>query len=713
MGITVDSATQAHLDLPVTDLAMCMKVTRTDGKVFTFTNHDQHINLKGDIYLSGLTLDQTAIADAIDMSVDNLEIDGLIDGSLFDIQELRVGLYDYAAIEMFIVVWSDLSLPIIKKRAGWFGQVRTSTVQVFMAEVRGLFANLQQTIGELYSAGCRADLGDTRCKIPTYPDEIQRSTAVSRNEYYRVPTSYSVGQVVALDVVNADFEDNTLAGWTVDYGAPISSNAVGIDPYSGSRYLRGTEGAYDFQVSQIIDISSYATAVDAGNVELFFRVHTGWMINDVDDIRRMHVDALDTSQVFINHIYDSGDETQGTELDDRYYLRGGFNLAVPANTRYVRIVLRGDAVTDDTPRCVFDNVSLELLDTTNPRERCFNVGWNTDFEVGDGTDWTVPIGTFSVDNSDSGTTPNSGQWFFQSKGEARTVIQYDYALTDLEIDLLNDVDNGLFDVQLTYYVTINVAGETDTVKVTLSAYNAVGDLLKNEYGFEFLYQQEWGDADLTDDVWTERIKRVKIPENTRTLRIECDFVRNNGTNNNVCLDDIQLDILRNETTQGSEIYENRIYRVSKPGTTATGQPAYNTSVGSRTADGTAELTAVEAWTRHGVVATVIDRKTITATITESRSVDDWFTGGILTWESGANNGRTVEIVDYVHSTTTVTLFIDMNYDIQVGDKFRIQAGCDKFYNTCRDKFSNTDNFRGEPYLTGADNFHNYRIPPRR
>src|SRR5262249_8202327 len=37
--------------------------------------------------------------------------------------------------------------------------------QQFIAEVRGLTQRLSQTIGELYSASCRATLGDSRCKV--------------------------------------------------------------------------------------------------------------------------------------------------------------------------------------------------------------------------------------------------------------------------------------------------------------------------------------------------------------------------------------------------------------------------------------------------------------------------------------------------------------------------------------------------------------------
>ncbi|MDE5056044.1 phage BR0599 family protein [Wolbachia endosymbiont of Drosophila bicornuta] len=33
-------------------------------------------------------------------------------------------------------------------------------------------------------------------------------------------------------------------------------------------------------------------------------------------------------------------------------------------------------------------------------------------------------------------------------------------------------------------------------------------------------------------------------------------------------------------------------------------------------------------------------------------------------------------------------------------KYSILAGCDKTFPTCRSKFNNTVNFRGEPYIPG-------------
>jgi uncharacterized phage protein (TIGR02218 family) len=50
-------------------------------------------------------------------------------------------------------------------RTGTLGEVSLSGGR-FTAEVRGLAQPLAQTIGQLYSSGCRAKFGDSRCKQP-------------------------------------------------------------------------------------------------------------------------------------------------------------------------------------------------------------------------------------------------------------------------------------------------------------------------------------------------------------------------------------------------------------------------------------------------------------------------------------------------------------------------------------------------------------------
>jgi uncharacterized phage protein (TIGR02218 family) len=158
---------------------------------------------------------------------------------------------------------------------------------------------------------------------------------------------------------------------------------------------------------------------------------------------------------------------------------------------------------------------------------------------------------------------------------------------------------------------------------------------------------------------------------------------------------------------GSAAYENRLYRPAVAGTTATVEPVYDTTLGSSTTDGTVVFEAVEAWSRSGIVVDVIDRATFTAAIDEPRAIDGWFAGGVLTWESGANAGRSIEVTAWTQATGAIELFLPMGYAIETGDRFRVHPGCDKRLDTCIDRFANGLNFRGEPYVPGADSLVSY------
>jgi uncharacterized phage protein (TIGR02218 family) len=78
----------------------------------------------------------------------------------------------------------------------------------------------------------------------------------------------------------------------------------------------------------------------------------------------------------------------------------------------------------------------------------------------------------------------------------------------------------------------------------------------------------------------------------------------------------------------------------------------------------------------------------------------WFSGGVLTWASGANAGASARIVR--HAGSELELAAAPRTQIAPGDAFVVTAGCDKSFAACGAKFGNRDNFRGFPHMPGAD-----------
>lgn len=157
------SALLAHLAGPVLTLATLVTIIRRDGAVFGFTDHDQPLQYAGRSYLPG-TYTPSAIVSTADAAVDNLEIQGLIDGTIITRPDLLAGVWRGARVVVEHVNYRDLTQGSRILRTGLIGEVSLGETS-FRAELRGLAQMLQQPVGELTSARCRADLGDARCGI--------------------------------------------------------------------------------------------------------------------------------------------------------------------------------------------------------------------------------------------------------------------------------------------------------------------------------------------------------------------------------------------------------------------------------------------------------------------------------------------------------------------------------------------------------------------
>lgn len=181
---TVSAAMTAHLARDLTKLAYCWLVLRADDAIFAFTNHDVDIVFNFESWVSGIgytpgpgiagTGSQTYLAASgytptdVDTSaalnVDNSEVHGILVSPSITEDDLRAGLWDFAAIALFLVNWEDTSMGAVVLRIGHVGEVTAKRGQ-FSAEQRGLTQAYSRTIGQLASPSCRADYGDTRCGV--------------------------------------------------------------------------------------------------------------------------------------------------------------------------------------------------------------------------------------------------------------------------------------------------------------------------------------------------------------------------------------------------------------------------------------------------------------------------------------------------------------------------------------------------------------------
>jgi uncharacterized phage protein (TIGR02218 family) len=109
------------------------------------------------------------------------------------------------------------------------------------------------------------------------------------------------------------------------------------------------------------------------------------------------------------------------------------------------------------------------------------------------------------------------------------------------------------------------------------------------------------------------------------------------------------------------------------------------------------------WTSAGTVATACDYRRFIASGLDAFK-DGLFRRGLVTWTSGANAGLAMEVKTHTNigGVVTIELSLPMPDAIAAGDGFSIQAGCDKTWETCRQRFGNGDNFGGFPHMPGPE-----------
>ncbi len=159
----IDPDLQAHLATGATTLATCWRISRADGAVFGFTDHDRALVFDGALFEPETGADGSAISSSADFSVDNSEISGLLSSDRLDAAELLSGRFDGAAVEIWRVNWAAPDERLLLKR-GVIGEVSRAGAR-FTAEIRGASHALDQPRGRLYQRLCDANVGDARCQV--------------------------------------------------------------------------------------------------------------------------------------------------------------------------------------------------------------------------------------------------------------------------------------------------------------------------------------------------------------------------------------------------------------------------------------------------------------------------------------------------------------------------------------------------------------------
>jgi uncharacterized phage protein (TIGR02218 family) len=151
----------AHLATGITTVARAWAVTRRDGAVFGFTDHDRELTFDGVVFKAETGLSARALAQSTGLSVDNTEAMGALSDTSISEKDIAAGRFDGAEVVAWLVNWADVDARRVMFR-GHIGEVRRSA-GAFHAELRGLTEALNRPVGRAYQKPCTAVLGDSAC----------------------------------------------------------------------------------------------------------------------------------------------------------------------------------------------------------------------------------------------------------------------------------------------------------------------------------------------------------------------------------------------------------------------------------------------------------------------------------------------------------------------------------------------------------------------
>lgn len=166
----------ASLSETTTTRARCWRVTRLDGMVLGFTDHDRALTFDGTQFEAQAALTPSEATATLGLSIDEQQARGALSSSAITDPDLAVGLYDGAQIDVFDVDWTQ---PANRMLIGRYlmGEVRRGD-QGFEVELVSRTAELTKRTGRRFLATCDAQPGDARCGVNLNQSQFRGNGAV-------------------------------------------------------------------------------------------------------------------------------------------------------------------------------------------------------------------------------------------------------------------------------------------------------------------------------------------------------------------------------------------------------------------------------------------------------------------------------------------------------------------------------------------------------
>lgn len=161
--LPVSPGLRAKLDKSTTTFCHCWRLTRRDGHVIGFTDHDGDLTFGGLTFHARAGLTASELENTASLAPAVREAVGALTGDSLTETDLQNGLYEGAGVETWLVDWSAPDDRLLLDVAT-IGEVRRDEF-AFTAELRSAAHVFDQPRGRTFQRNCSADVGDAYCKI--------------------------------------------------------------------------------------------------------------------------------------------------------------------------------------------------------------------------------------------------------------------------------------------------------------------------------------------------------------------------------------------------------------------------------------------------------------------------------------------------------------------------------------------------------------------
>jgi uncharacterized phage protein (TIGR02218 family) len=223
----IDPQFAEHLAGGATTTCHCWRLTRRDGAVLGFTEHDRDLAFAGTRFLAASGFSASDGEETSGLPASTSCVAGGFSSDAITERDLNAGAYDGARVEVYLVNWAMPEQHLLLK-VQEIGEV-TRQVGQFRAELRSFAARLSEPQGRIYTRRCDATFGDGRCGVDIATPRYRAEGAIaSVTDATRLGLSgisgyadgfFSLGRLTFLDGANAamsvDVDSQTTASATM------------------------------------------------------------------------------------------------------------------------------------------------------------------------------------------------------------------------------------------------------------------------------------------------------------------------------------------------------------------------------------------------------------------------------------------------------------------------------------------------------------------